>query len=69
MTIDLGILFNMPRRDGTREFVCTDCGYRVFVAVALDDDGTPVCRTCQFIGEHPQLPEDIKSLLRGEDLS
>lgn len=54
------------RRDGSRTFVCRECGYTVHAFADFDGDGLAVCRTCQFIGEHPQLPADARELLRGE---
>lgn len=66
MTPDLAKIFPFARRDGSREFVCTECGDHVFVAIDLDHDGFDVCWTCRYIGEHPHLPEEAKKLLRGE---
>lgn len=46
------------------EFTCTDCGVPTFVFG--DHDGVPVCATCRYIREHPDMPEHAKRLLRGE---
>lgn len=42
--------------DGSVEFTCTECKYDVYMAV---DDGfdTPVCLTCRWFGERPQIPK------------
>lgn len=47
------------------DFVCEDCGDSVFVFG--DHDGFPVCATCRFIRAHPDMPENIKATLRGDE--
>ena len=48
-------------RNAVAEFDCTACGTHG------DRDFThTVCRTCEFIGEHPQLSAEVVALLRGE---
>lgn len=54
------------RPDGSRTFVCEDCGWTVHVFADFEGGDFNVCRTCQFIGEHPQLPEHWKAILRGD---
>jgi len=44
-------------------FVCTDCEYNVYMLTEAWD-GVPVCSTCQFVREHPDIPEDLKLVLR-----
>lgn len=58
-------IFAFTRRDGTAHFTCTGCGADVhrFGGGVFD---YPICAECQFIGEHPQLTDEIKALLRGE---
>lgn len=51
--------------DGSREFDCTDCGVHVFQVIS-DGFDFPVCHICRFIQERPQMPEEIKALLRGD---
>jgi hypothetical protein len=48
----------------TAEFTCEDCGDEVHKFG--DHDGLSVCFTCRHIREHPDMPEHIKQLLRGE---
>lgn len=50
--------------DGVHEFICADCGANV-CAVGYHD-GVPVCLTCRFIREHPDMPEHIKEYLRND---
>lgn len=50
----------------TPDFICEDCASPVFV-VGGPHDGKPVCGTCRFIRERPDMPEEIKRTLRGED--
>lgn len=50
--------------DGVHEFICEDCGANV-CAVGYHD-GVPVCLTCRFIREHPDMPEHIKEYLRND---
>ncbi len=61
----MGDVLNFTARDGSRQFVCTDCGYTVFTFCDFEGGDCNVCRSCQFIGEHPQLSEEAKALLRG----
>lgn len=58
-------IFSLATRKGVREFDCTDCGCHVHSYGDTDTD-ILICRTCQYIGEHPQLPDEAKRLLRGE---
>jgi hypothetical protein len=52
-------------RNAVAEFECTVCG--AHVCRYGDRDFTHlICRTCEFIGEHPHIPEEAKALLRGE---
>ncbi|MCK1670335.1 hypothetical protein [Bradyrhizobium sp. 150] len=51
--------------DHAHEFICTDCGDQVHKFG--DHDGLDVCATCRYIREHPDMPEHIKRLLRGDD--
>lgn len=46
------------------EFICTDCGVPVFKFGG--HDGVSVCSTCRYIREHPDMPDEIKRMLRGE---
>lgn len=48
----------------THEFICADCGDDVYKFG--HHDGLPVCATCRYIREHPELPEEAKRLLRGD---
>jgi hypothetical protein len=57
MTCDLG---HEP------DFICEDCGVAVFVVGKWDQ--VPVCGACRFIRETPDMDEETKRLLRGEDL-
>ncbi|MGY3278094.1 hypothetical protein [Bradyrhizobium sp. S3.7.6] len=49
--------------DHAHEFVCTDCGDHIHKYG--DHDGLPVCATCRYIREFPDMPEHIKECLRG----
>jgi len=44
------------------EFICEDCGDEVHHYG--DFDGVPVCCTCRYIREHPDMPEEMKKRLR-----
>jgi hypothetical protein len=57
-------VFAFPARDGSCTFVCTDCGCTVHSFADFETDCN-VCRTCQYLSEHPQTPKDIADLLRG----
>lgn len=48
----------------TAEFICEDCGDDVHKFG--EHDGLSVCATCRYIREHPDMPEHIKALLRGD---
>jgi hypothetical protein len=52
-------------RDAVAEFDCTVCGAHVYRYGDRDFTHT-ICRTCEFIGEHPQLSDEAKALLRGD---
>jgi hypothetical protein len=52
-------------REACAEFACSVCGAQVYRYGDRDFTHT-ICRTCEFIGEHPHLPEETKALLRGE---
>lgn len=47
------------------EFICTGCGDNVFWFG--EHDGEPLCSICRYIRAHPNMPEDIKAALRGDD--
>jgi hypothetical protein len=49
--------------DGSREFTCTGCGCRVFQAVF--DFDFPVCVTCRWFDERPQIPKHVKDRFTG----
>jgi hypothetical protein len=49
----------------TAEFICEDCGDHVYAFG--EHDGVPVCGTCRFIRQHPDMPEETKAALRGDD--
>lgn len=66
MKPDLSRIFPFVRPDGSRQFVCTECGWQICMAIDVDRDGVDVCHTCRYIGEHPHLPPEVKALLRGE---
>lgn len=51
-------------RDGVSEFDCQDCGVHVFNYGEAPSE--PVCLTCRWISEHPQITEETKRLLRGD---
>lgn len=47
------------------EFICEDCGSHVYTFGPHDT--LPVCSTCRFIRQHPEMPDKVKRVLRGED--
>lgn len=53
---------NVP--GGGRSFTCTGCGYTVYQAVA--DFDFPVCVTCRWFDERPQIPVEVKARCLGE---
>lgn len=53
------------KNDHATEFVCTDCDNEI-IAIGYHD-GDPVCGICRFIRGCPDMPEDIKAKLRGND--
>lgn len=57
--------FPFTSRGGISEFVCQDCGVTV-ISYGDNDRDFPVCRTCMFISEHPQLTDEMRAVLRGE---
>jgi hypothetical protein len=46
-------------------FTCEDCG-RLIMALGYHDD-VPVCGICRYIRAFPEMPEEIKAKLRGDD--
>jgi hypothetical protein len=61
MTIEPSPFKNNP--DASREFTCTGCGFRVYQAVA--DFDFPVCVTCRWFDERPQIPAEVKARFTG----
>jgi hypothetical protein len=49
--------------DHSHEFICEDC--KDNVSKFGDHDGLAVCQVCRYIRTVPDMPEDIKRLLRG----
>jgi hypothetical protein len=58
-------IFALPKRDGSREFTCTDCGARVYQAIGAGFD-YPVCMLCRWLGERPQIDAATQARLRGK---
>lgn len=50
--------------DGSREFVCSDCGSSVLQAVN-DGFDFPVCWLCRYFSEHPQIPAEVRDRITG----
>lgn len=47
------------------EFICEDC-QRDIISIGHQDD-IPVCYVCRYIRAFPNMPEEIKAKLRGDD--
>lgn len=63
----MGDVIPFRRADGWQEFTCSECGDVVFRLDVGAGCEIPVCRLCQFIGEHPQLTAAWKAAIRGFD--
>lgn len=48
---------------GGREFICTGCG--CLVVQLIPDFDFPVCVTCRWFDERPQIPAAIKARFSG----
>lgn len=46
-------------------FVCEDCG-RDIISLGVHD-GIQVCAVCRYIRLYPDLPDDVKAKLLGND--
>lgn len=49
------------------DFICADCGAVVFTVGLDPTPGRHQCFNCRWIADHPDAPEEIKRMLRGED--
>jgi hypothetical protein len=49
---------------GQFQFICRDCGYEIFVFGERWSE--PLCATCRWLADHPDMPESVKAMLRGE---
>ena len=49
---------------GVTYFICDGCGSHVYSYAKADLD--PRCLVCQFVADHPDLPDGAQGLLRGE---
>lgn len=51
--------------DGSREFDCTGCGMHIIQAMS-DGFDFPVCITCRWFDERPQIPASVKQGFLGK---
>jgi hypothetical protein len=51
-----------PNRNGGFVFTCTGCGFDIRTAVW---DGFPVCLTCRWFDERPQIPRKVRDRVCG----
>lgn len=62
----MGVIASSPftdNADGSREFDCSGCGMHVIQA--MPDFDFPVCVTCRWFDERPQIPSDVKNRFLG----
>lgn len=53
----MSTLVPFPAKDGGYVFECTSCHYTVHTA---EHDGYPVCLTCRWFDERPQIPREVR---------
>jgi len=58
-------IFPLPKKNGSIEFTCQECGARIYQAIAVFD--YPICMICQWLNERPQIPQHVRDALSGKD--
>lgn len=57
------IVFSPSPEKGGFVFTCTSCGFQVYTLI---HDGFPVCLTCRWFDERPQIPREVRERIQGK---